>query len=59
MQDEYPKEYKKMGEELRQTVEEILAKADKMAKDYAWTTGCHTKEWPDWLGTTLVGDVML
>jgi len=35
MRDEYPKEYKKMGEELRQTVEEILAEADQMAKDYA------------------------
>lgn len=35
MQNEYPKEYKKMGAELRQTVEEILAEADKMAKDYA------------------------
>jgi tetratricopeptide (TPR) repeat protein len=35
MQDEYPKEFKKMGEELTQTVEEILAKADKMAEDYA------------------------
>jgi hypothetical protein len=35
MRDEYPKEYKKMGEELRQTVEEILAEADKMASEYA------------------------
>jgi hypothetical protein len=35
MRDEYPKEYKKMGDELRQTVAEILAEADKMAQDYA------------------------
>ena len=35
MRDEYPKEYKKMGENLRQTVEEILAEADKLARDYA------------------------
>lgn len=35
MQNEHPKEYKKMGEELRQTVEEILVKADQMAKYYA------------------------
>ncbi len=34
LQDEYPKEYKKMGEELRQTVEEILAAADSMAQTY-------------------------
>ncbi len=34
LQDEYPKEYKKMGEELRQTVEEILAEADSMAQTY-------------------------
>lgn len=34
MRAEFPKEYKKMGEELRQTVEEILAEADKMAQKY-------------------------
>jgi hypothetical protein len=31
MRDELPKEYIKMGGELRQTVEEILAEADKIA----------------------------
>jgi TPR repeat protein/DNA polymerase III delta prime subunit len=35
LRDEYPKEIKKMGEELRQTVEEILAEADKMTLEYS------------------------
>lgn len=35
LQDEYPKEYKKMGEELRQTVEEVLEEAESMAQRYA------------------------
>jgi TPR repeat protein/DNA-binding MarR family transcriptional regulator len=34
MRAEFPKEYKKMGEEMRQTVEEILAETDKMAQKY-------------------------
>ena len=35
MQKEFPKEYKKIGEELRETVEEILAEADRIAKEYS------------------------
>jgi len=35
LRDEYPKEAKKMGEELDETVKEILAEAEKMAKTYA------------------------
>lgn len=34
MQDEYPHEYLKMGKELKQTVEEIIAKIEQMAIDY-------------------------
>jgi TPR repeat protein len=35
MKKEYPKEYRKMGGELKQTVEEVIQKVQKMAKDYA------------------------
>jgi hypothetical protein len=35
MRDKYPNEYLKMGEELRETVEEIIAKVEQMAIDYA------------------------
>lgn len=35
MRDEYPDEYKKMGPELKQTVEEIIASINQMASDYA------------------------
>lgn len=35
MLDQYPNEYLKMGEELRETVEEILAQVAQMAIDYA------------------------
>ncbi|MCH6558981.1 hypothetical protein IH799_01355, partial [candidate division KSB1 bacterium] len=34
MQKEYPNEYRKMGGELKQTVEEIIAKIQQLAKDY-------------------------
>ncbi|MBN2087999.1 hypothetical protein JW964_00210, partial [candidate division KSB1 bacterium] len=34
MQDEYPNEYRKMGGELKQTVEEILEKIRQLAQDY-------------------------
>jgi len=34
MQKEYPNEYRKIGAELKQTVEEILAKIQQLAKDY-------------------------
>jgi len=34
MQKEYPNEYRKMGGELKQTVEEILQKIQQLAKDY-------------------------
>ena len=34
MQKEYPNEYRKMGGELTQTVEEILQKIQQLAKDY-------------------------
>jgi hypothetical protein len=35
MQDKYANEYLKMGEELRETVEEIIAKVEQMAIEYA------------------------
>ncbi|MCH8128206.1 hypothetical protein IIC38_20005 [candidate division KSB1 bacterium] len=35
MQKEYPNEYRKMGSELKQTVEEIIEKIHQLAKDYA------------------------
>lgn len=35
LQDEYPNEYLKMGPELEETVQEIIAKAKQMAIDYA------------------------
>ena len=34
MQDEYPNEYRKMGGELKQTVEEIIEKIGQLEKDY-------------------------
>lgn len=34
MQDEYPNEYRKMGSELKQTVEEIIKKIKQLEKDY-------------------------
>jgi len=34
MQDEYPNEYRKMGSELKQTVEEIIEKILQLEKDY-------------------------
>jgi len=34
MRDEYPNEYRKMGGELKQTVEEIIEKINQLAKDY-------------------------
>ncbi|MCH8956129.1 hypothetical protein IIA28_12560 [candidate division KSB1 bacterium] len=34
MQKEYPNEYRKMGGELKQTVEEVLQKIQQLAKDY-------------------------
>ena len=34
MQDEYPNEYRKMGGELKQTVEEIIEKIHQLEKDY-------------------------
>ena len=34
MQDEYPNEYRKMGGELKQTVEEIIAQVRRLEKDY-------------------------
>lgn len=34
MLDQHPNEYLKMGEELRETVEEIIAKVEQMAIDY-------------------------
>jgi len=35
LQDEYPLEYLRMGPELKETVKEILEKAEQMAIDYA------------------------
>jgi TPR repeat protein/nucleoside-triphosphatase THEP1/DNA-binding Lrp family transcriptional regulator len=35
MRDEYPNEYLKMGEELKETVEEIIQKIEKVRIDYA------------------------
>lgn len=35
LQDDFPNEYKKMGEELKQTVEEIIKKVKQWEKDYA------------------------
>ena len=35
MQDEYPNEYRRMGGEFKETVEEIIRKIDELAKDYA------------------------
>ncbi|MDW7679206.1 MAG: tetratricopeptide repeat protein, partial [bacterium] len=34
IQDEYPNEFRKMGGELKQTVDEIIEKIDQLAKDY-------------------------
>ena len=34
MQDEYPNEYRKMGGELTQTVQEIIEKINQLEKDY-------------------------
>jgi tetratricopeptide (TPR) repeat protein len=34
LQDEYPKELKRMGDELKETVEEILLEAERMAGKY-------------------------
>ncbi len=34
MQNEYPNEYRKMGSELKQTVEEIIEKILQLEKDY-------------------------
>ena len=34
MKDEYPNEYRKMGGELKQTVEEIIKKVHQLEKDY-------------------------
>ena len=34
MKNEYPNEYRKMGDELKQTVEEIIEKIHQLAKDY-------------------------
>lgn len=33
--DDYPDEYKKMGQELKETVEEVIKKVHQMEKDYA------------------------
>jgi len=35
MQDEHPNEYLRMGEELEETVQEIIAKVEQMRVDYA------------------------
>jgi TPR repeat protein/nucleoside-triphosphatase THEP1 len=35
MQDEYPSEFKKMGEELKETVEEIIKEIKRLSVDYA------------------------
>lgn len=35
LQDDFPNEYKKMGEELKETVEEIIANVKQWEKDYA------------------------
>ncbi len=35
MQEEYPNEYLRMGEELEETVQEIIAKVEQMRVDYA------------------------
>jgi len=34
LQDEYPNEYRKMGSELKETVEEIIKKIGQLEKDY-------------------------
>jgi len=35
LKDEFPNEYLKMGEELKQTVDEIIQKVHQREKDYA------------------------
>ncbi len=35
MKEQYPLEYLRMGEELRETVEEIIQKVEKMRTEYA------------------------
>lgn len=35
MKEQYPLEYLRMGEELRETVEEIIQKVEKMREEYA------------------------
>jgi hypothetical protein len=35
LKDDYPNEYKKMGAELKETVEEIINKVPQWEKDYA------------------------
>ena len=34
MKDEIPNEFKKMGSELKKTVEEIIEEVNKLKKDY-------------------------
>jgi len=34
LQDEYPNEYLRMGEELKETVEEIIAEVEEMKATY-------------------------
>jgi benzoyl-CoA reductase/2-hydroxyglutaryl-CoA dehydratase subunit BcrC/BadD/HgdB len=35
MQDEFPNEYRRMGEELHETVEEVIEKINRLSADYA------------------------
>ena len=35
MKDKYPNEYRRMGSELEETVEEVIAKINQLAVDYA------------------------
>ena len=34
MKEEFPNEYKKAGEEIKETVEEVVKAINQMAKDY-------------------------
>ena len=35
MRDTFPDEYKRMGDELKQTVDEVISQIEQMAVDYA------------------------
>ncbi|MFT4761904.1 MAG: hypothetical protein ACI9LN_003887 [Saprospiraceae bacterium] len=35
LQDKYPNEYLRMGDELKETVEELIAQIEKLREEYA------------------------